>query len=449
MKLVIVGNGVAGTTCALAARERDPKADITLVGEESDYFYSRTALMYAFLDRMSRRDLEPYERDVYVRKRLRLLRDSAVDLDATAKVLRLKGGETLSFDKLVLATGAKPNLFPWKGLEREVELSTGESHLDSGVVHFVGLRDLDVCEALVPSTKNAVVVGGGLIGIELVECLLHHGVKVTFLVREPFFWPTSLCAEEAALVLEEMRRHGVDVRLGDELAQVDKGADGRVSRVVTARGETLSCQMLGLCVGVKPNVSAFQKMTTPPLIRRGFLVSPTLQTSLPGVFACGDCAEILSPGPGGDVNFEAPGRALNELIWYSAKRQGELVGHNLFGDELVYRPPLFFNSSKFFDMEYTTVGDVAAASRTNPSLFLLDPKGRASVRVVHNQSRVFGFNVLGARVDHDILGKWISEKRSLDECLERFREAQFDVEFGRIPFESFVRHHLRPKEVHS
>ncbi|MCA2961853.1 MAG: FAD-dependent oxidoreductase [Silvanigrellales bacterium] len=447
MKIVIVGNGVAGTTCALAARERDSKADITLVGEESDYFFSRTALMYAFLDRLSRRELEPYERGVYSKKRLRLVRDKAVDLDAVKQTLSLNGGEVLAFDRLVLATGSKANFFPWKGLEREMSAATGESHLASGVVHFVGLQDLDVCEALVPSTKRAVVVGGGLIGIELVECLLHHGVKVTFLVREPFFWPVSLCAEEAALVLEEMKRHGVDVRLGDELARVEKGPDGRVSKVETMRGETLFCEMLGLCVGVKPNVAAFQKMSTPPRTRRGFLVSPTLETSLPGVFACGDCAEILSAGPDGAVNFESPGQALNELIWYSAKRQGELVAQNLFGDALVYEPPLFFNSSKFFDMEYTTVGDVVAASRTNPSWFAVAPNGRASLRVVHAQNKVVGFNVLGARVDHGILAKWISEKRSVDECMERFKEAQYDVEFGRVPVESFARRELPPTEV--
>ena len=445
MKALIVGNGVAGVTCAFATRKRDPDASIVVIGNETSHFFSRTALMYAFMDKMKRRDLEPFEREVYTKQRIDLVQDTVVNMDSNRQTIELKGGRKYAYDRLVLATGAIPNLFPWSGLEREAQSHTGASDSSAGIVHFVSMNDLDACEALVPSTREAVVVGGGLIGIELVECLVHQGIKVTFLIREPFFWPMALCQQESQLIKEEMCRHGVTIICDDEIQKVCKDSHGRVSVLFTKKGLKIDCQMLGICVGVKPNVSSFGAMNSAPAIRRGFLVDQRLETSVKGIFAAGDCAEILIANSTGDVDFNNPGESINEQIWYSAKRQGAFVANSLFGDKAIYTPPLFFNSSKFFGIEYTTVGNVQKESHYNPSLFLTSTEGRhavqskhlATLRIVHKENQVLGFNVLGARVDHQVFEKWILERKSLDFCLAHLRNAQFDVEFGRIPFEKF------------
>jgi NADPH-dependent 2,4-dienoyl-CoA reductase/sulfur reductase-like enzyme len=445
LKTLIVGNGVAGVSCALEIRKRDPDAQITIVGKETTHFFSRTALMYAFMDRLKRRDLEPYERDVYTTQKIELVNDEVVNMDSDHRTVSLKSGKNISYDCLVLATGAIPQLFPWQGLEHEAQKQTGASDVAAGLVHFVSMNDLDACEALVPSTQQAVVVGGGLIGIELVECLVHQGIKVSFLIREPFFWPISLCAEEAQIVKSEMARHGVNVICDDEIQKVSKNSVGRICSVETKKGLTIPCQMLGVCAGVKPNVKSFVQMQSGPKVRRGFLVDQRLETSVKGVFAAGDCAEILLPNAQGEVNFESPGESFNELIWYSAKRQGEFVARSVFGDKATYAPPLFFNSSKFFEIEYTTVGNVQKESQHNPSLFLTTKRGRyglqssrpATLRIVYDSERVLGFNVLGARVDHTVFERWILERRSLDFCLINLKKAQFDGEFGRVPFEKF------------
>ena len=140
--LIIIGNGVAGITAALTARERDPQRRITVLDNESDYFFSRTALMYAYMDRLGRRDLEPNERHVYRNQRIELLRGRVVDLDATKRLLRLTNGEELRYDQLLLATGSVPNSLKVEGLDEVAQ----------GGVSFVSLQDLDRCEALTPST---------------------------------------------------------------------------------------------------------------------------------------------------------------------------------------------------------------------------------------------------------------------------------------------------------
>lgn len=419
MNVVVIGNGVAGVTCAMEVRKRDARAKIVVIGGETDYFFSRTALMYAYMDRMTRRDLEPFERGVYRKQRIDLVRGWVTDLDAERREVVVDGAKCMPYDRLVFAVGAKPNRFDWEGL----------SDAKDGVVHFVSMQDLDACERLTPTTERAVVVGGGLIGVELVECLVHHGVHVTFLIREPWYWPMALGREEADIVTAHLRAHGVDVRLGEQMTRVEADESGRVKAVRTDRGETLPCRMLGITTGVRPAIDSLRAFTRSPELSRGIVTNEYLETSLPGVFACGDCAEIRRPG-------KPP---LVELIWYSAKRQGALAARNLFGDRVAYEPPIFFNSSKFFEIEYTTVGDVMKLPDDTPSILLTHPTRPVSARIVHRDGAVVGFNLLGSRWDHELFQRWIAEHRDPEWALARLAEAQFDVEFGRAPLAAMTR----------
>ena len=416
MHIVIVGNGVAGITCALEARDRDPSARITVVSGETPYFFSRTALMYAFMDKMKRRDLEPHERDVWRKRNIGLVTDWVVDHDADKRELKLARGETLTYDSLVLALGATANKPDWEGL----------AEAKQGVVNFVSMQDLDACEALAPAAKRAVVVGGGLIGIELVECLMHHGIPTTFMIREPYYWPAALSREESQMVIAHMREQGVEV-LVEETVQRVESAGGRFSAVVTASGKRYAGDILGICVGVRSNLERLKTWKSAPASRRGIVVDDRFRTSIPAVFACGDCCEI-----------ERPGRPpLVETIWYSAKRHGALVARNLFGDDVPYAPPVFFNSSKFFHIEFTTVGDVEGAPAGTPTIFRHRAGTHVCQRIVHDGARVLGFNMLGSRWDHTVLTRWIEERRSASYVLRHLAEAQHDVEFGRVPLATF------------
>jgi NADPH-dependent 2,4-dienoyl-CoA reductase/sulfur reductase-like enzyme len=411
MHFVIIGNGVAGITAALTLRRRDPAARITVIGGESDYFFSRTALMYAYMDRLDLRDLEPYERKVYDEQKIDRIRGWVRDVDARTKSLRLDDGRAIAYDRLLLATGSVPNRLPWPGLETVKE----------GAVHFVSLQDLQECERLTPSTREAVVVGGGLIGIELVECLRHQGIHVTFLVREQWYWPVAFAREEGDLVTAHARRHGVDLRLEEEVAEVLADDKGRVRAVLTTHDAELPAQMLGIAIGVRPAIDWLAAVATPPSLGRGIQVSPDFRTSLDSVFAAGDCAEI------------APG--LVEQIWYSAKRQGELAARSMLGDSIAYQPPIFYNSAKFFDLEYTTLGNLLNLPSTARCYFHQVPGREVTIRIVENEGAVIGFNMIGSRWNHEYFEKWIRERRSLDEVLAQLHLAQFDVEFGRIPLE--------------
>lgn len=415
MRFLIIGNGVAGITAAMTLRQREPEAEITMISGESDYFFSRTALMYAYMDRMSLRDLEPFERKVYPKQNIRLLRDWVTDLDAHSRTLRFKSGQSLTYDRLLLAVGSLANLPAWAGLPNARE----------GVVHFVTLQDLEKCERLTNSTREAVVVGGGLIGVELVECLRFHGKKVTFLVRSPWYWPAALGKEESEMVTDHIRRHGVDVRLHEEVAEVLVSDDGRVRGFRTQSGAEFPCQMLGIAIGVHPAVEWLRQVATPPHMQRGIVISPSFQTSLENVWAAGDCAE-----------FEHNGEWTVEQIWYTAKRQGELAARAMLGDDINYESPIFYNSAMFFEIEYTTSGKVNDAPSGATSFFCRIPGKETSVRIVEHEGAVVGLNMLGSRWDHTVFERWIAERRTMDYVVEHLAEAQFDVEFGRADLTS-------------
>lgn len=405
MHYVIIGNGVAGITAAFTLRKRDPHAQITVLGGESEYFISRTALMYVFMDRMNRRDLEPFERRKYTENNITLRRVWVTACNAATRTLRLADGSSLIYDKLLLATGSEPNPAPWPGT----------ANAATGILHFVSLQDLAKWEHLLPTTRRAVVAGGGLIGVELVECLLHHGIEVDFLVREAWYWPMALAPEEGEIIANHLRRHGVRLHLGDEIAEVVANPSRQLTAVRTAQGRELPCQALGVCIGVRPAIDWLRNTQPPPALNRGVRIQSNFRTSLPNVWAAGDCAEL----PSGHV----------EQLWYSAKRQGELAALSMLGEPVHYTPPLFYNSAKFFDIEYTTVG-VAGPE----SFFRRLPGKDVSIRIMHEtDGTVTGFNMLGSRWDHQWFETWIAERRTLPYVLKNLRQAQFDVEFGRFP----------------
>ena len=214
MLYVIIGNGVAGITAAHTIRERDRSAQITLISGESDYFFSRTALMYAFMDRMTLRDLEPLERKIYDKQKFNRIRAWVKNLDADTRTLTLDTGQTLQYDALLLATGSLANQLTIPGAES----------VKQGLVNFVTLQDLANCEKWTKLGGKAAVAGGGLIGIELVECLTHHGMQVDFFVRDPWYWPAALDKEEAAMVTAHIRHHGVTVHLEETLSEIKADA---------------------------------------------------------------------------------------------------------------------------------------------------------------------------------------------------------------------------------
>jgi NAD(P)H-nitrite reductase large subunit len=410
MSIVIIGNGVAGVTAARTIRKLDPQVGITIVSGESDHHWSRPALMYIYMGHMRFKDTKPYQDHFWKKNRIDLVRGWVTRIDTESKQLELDGARSLGYDQLILAIGSKANKFGWPGQDLR------------RVGGMVSLQDLAAIESASPGLRHAAIVGGGLIGVELAEMFHSRGIEVSFLVRENNYWTNVLPAEEAALVSQVIRDEHIDLRLGAELREIVDDGSGQACAIVDGSGEHTPVGFVGLTAGVRPNIAICAG--TGIETGRGILVDRGLATNVDGVYAVGDCAEIVTEGDA---------RNIIQAVWYTGRMQGEVVGRAVLGLDAHYDPGVWFNSAKFFDLEYQVYGTVPGEQSPDQeeSVYWQADDGRRSCRIVLRGDKVIGFNLLGIRFRHRVCERWIQEERSLDDVLKNLKEACFDPELYR------------------
>ena len=412
MHLVIIGNGITGVTCALAVRRLQPEARITLVSGESAHHYSRTALMYVYMGHLRYQDIKPYGDWFWDENRLALVHATATALNTAEKLLTIDDGTTLAYDQLLLATGSESKLAGWPGQQL------------AGVQGLYGLPDLEAMARDTHGISRGVVVGGGLIGVELAEMLHTRGIEPMVLVRDARYWGSVLPPEEANLVDRQFRENHVAVRYSTELREILGDAHGRVRAVVTTAGEEIACQWVGLATGVTPNLTLAK--TSAVETDKGILVDAFLRTSVAGVFAAGDCAQHRQAGAG-----EVP----IEQLWYTGRMQGETVAHTICGQPTAYRRGIWFNSAKFFNLEYQTYGHAPASPTPGLSSFYWEhASARTALRIYFRAEAphaVVGFNAMGLRLRHAVCEQWIRDQVPAGAVLAHLGAANFDPEFSR------------------
>ena len=371
--------------------------------------------MYIYMGHMGYAQTKPYPDSFWADNRIELIRGWVSLVEASTRTLRFEGGRTLRYDQLLIATGSRPNRFDWPG--QELQRVSG----------MYSLQDLARLEAASPSLRRGAVVGGGLIGVELAEMMHSRGIGVTMLVRESSYWNGGLPAEESRIVTEVIREQGIDLRLSTELVQIEADDHGRACAVLDSTGSRTEVGFVGLCAGVSPNVAFLEGSGIE--VGRGVRVDCQLRSSTAHVFAAGDCAEVVR-------STDQAGQVV--AVWYTGRKMGETVAANILGQEQRYEPGVWFNSAKFFDLEYQVYGEVPAETAgvepdTAPSssLFWMADDRRHSVRIVHRNGRVVGFSLLGIRYRHRVCERWIEEQRSIDEVLAQLKDAHFDPELQR------------------
>lgn len=409
MHIAIIGNGIAGISAARHLRKLSDHR-ITVISGETDYFFSRTALMYVYMGHMRWDDIEPYEDWFWKKNRIDLKQAWVEKVDTKGKQLKFADGEKMAFDKLIIASGSKPNKFGWPGQDLD------------GVHGLYSRQDLDALERhSEKGIHQAVIVGGGLIGIELAEMLHSRHIPVTFLVRENKYWNAVLPDEESAMITRHIREHGIDLRLETELKEIWSDQNETAQMVVTSTGEKIKCNYVGLTAGVSPNIEFLRFGDIE--IKRGILVDEHLQTNIPDIYAIGDCAELRNP---------REGRRGIEAIWYTGRMMGETVAYNIVGKKIAYNPGIWFNSAKFLDIEYQVYGNINTRPPENhTSIYWEHSDGRKAIRIVYdNQTlEVLGFNLMGVRYRHEVCEKWLKEKTHIEEVLKNLGIANFDPEF--------------------
>lgn len=407
-KIVIIGNGVSGITAARHIRKHSDH-DVTVVSSETPYFYSRTALMYVYMGHMTFEHIKPYEDNFWKKNRINLIFDHAEKIDEAGRSVQLHSGKKVNYDSLIIATGSRSNAVRVPGED------------SNGVQALYSYQDLQRLQVNTLNTSRAVITGGGLIGVEMAEMLRTRNINVTMLVRESAFWSNVLPRQEAEMISRHVASHGVELLHNQELGEIIPDAKGRVKAVRTKEGREIECGFAGIAVGVHPNTELAQ--TSSIKIDKGILVNEFLETSSPDIYAIGDCAERPNA---------LAGRKNIEQVWYTARMMGETVAQTVCGERTPYEPGPWFNSAKFFDIEFQTYGNVDnEPGPGQEDLYWEHPAGKKALHMVwQTQSNIFlGINSFGIRLRHELFDRWLRDKRTVQYVVEHLAEANFDPEF--------------------
>jgi 3-phenylpropionate/trans-cinnamate dioxygenase ferredoxin reductase subunit len=355
MTVVIVGGGLAAAQVAIQLRQRRFPGPITLLSAEPDAPYWKPPLSKSVLQGTEDAASTLIRHDEFwARRKIDLRLDTEVaDLDPAAKRITTSTGETFAYEHAVLATGASPVIPPLPGLGL------------AGVHVLRSLRDaLALRESCRPGTRVA-VLGGGFIGLEAAAALSARGAQVSVIEREPRLLARVAAPEISACLLALHQSHGVRVILG--AAALRATGAGRVSAVELDNGETMSCDLLLVCVGIRPETRLAARAGLP--CEDGILTDAALRTADPGIFAVGDCARFPS---------RRYGRLLRLESIQNATDGAAAVAGAIAGEDVAYDPLPMISSMQFgHSLDFVGIGqggDETRVTRQGKELILLQSR---------------------------------------------------------------------------
>lgn len=396
-RYMIIGAGVAGLTAAEVIRRNDPSGEVTLVNDDPHGHYSRPGLGYYLNRTVPERQL--FHRSAREIRELRLNyvygRADALSLDSHRVILQ--DGRRLAYDRLLLATGARatPPDFPGSELNGLVKLDT--------------LEDARHILKLVRRARPAVVIGGGITALELVEGLHAHGMCVHYFLRGDRFWAKLLDETESRLVEGRLAAEGIRLHYRTQIARA-LGKRGNLDAVETQADEVIPCRVLGVAMGVCPKTELAQEAGL--ATDRGVLVNEYLETSAADVFAAGDVAQVRD---------SCTGQHVVETLWPTARKHGELAGANMAGTRTAYVRELSFNVARVAGLITSMIGSVECGR--DPAVLTVTRGGNASRSA--DMGEISRVRILvGERA---IVGALVMGDQALSRPLEHMIRAQADV----------------------
>jgi 3-phenylpropionate/trans-cinnamate dioxygenase ferredoxin reductase subunit len=329
---LLVGGGMASGHCASELRRRGAEGSILLVGREPEPPYERPPISKDYLRaEAGREDAYIQPPSWYEENGVELLTArNVMGFDTEARMVKIQGGEEVAFDKALLATGAMVNILRVEGAENE------------GIHYLRAFGNADAIRADAEGAEHVVLIGGSYIGCEVAASLTARGTKCTIIGMEDVALSRTFGGDAGRWFQEQLEAHGVSFHGGETLSAFE--GDGRVRAVVTESGLAIECDAVVVGAGVRPDAMLAQRAGF-EVGDGGITCDARLQTSVPGIYAAGDCCSYESV---------VHGRRLHVEHWDVAMQQGIHVAGNMLGDEADYEvvPYFFSDLADWASLEY-------------------------------------------------------------------------------------------------
>jgi len=334
-KYLIIGNSAGGIGAVEAIRKVDNEGTIAVLSDESYHTYSRPLISYFLADEIAYDKMFYRRSDFYEKRKVEaILGKKAVKIDFDDKAIVLEDGSQVGFESLLLSTGGEPFVPKIAGMET-YDYSTFTTLNDA-----LKLRDkLDN-----GSIKSAVILGGGLIGLKAAEGLFARGINITVVELANRILSPVLDETAAGLIQKVIEQKGIKVLPNHTIAEI-VGENGKVNGVLLDKGERIDCDTVIVAIGVRPRIELVKD--TPIKINRGIVVDKNMRTTVPNIYACGDCAEVY--------DFILDNYRLTPL-WPTAHVGGRIAGFNMAGVEKEYVWGTGMNSVDFFGFPVISAG---------------------------------------------------------------------------------------------
>ncbi len=364
-RYVVIGSGVAGLSAAETILQQDPSGYLTIVSEDPDGYYSRPGLAYYLNRTIPEKQLFPRQGSFLYEMIPNRVQARVAQIFPEQHKVVLGDGRQLAFDRLLLATGSRSMPADFAGSDVQ------------GVVSLYSLEDVRSMLKLVKHAKTVMVVGGGIIAMELAEGLAANGLQVDYFLRGDRFWSKILDQAESRLVERGLEQMGIRIHHQTQVAQT-LSKQGVLTGVVTKTGEVFPCQILGVATGVLPQIELAVQAGL--ATDRGILVNEYLESNIADIFAAGDAARVCD---------SRTGEAWLETLWRNARRQGTIAGANMTDGRQVCEREATLNAVRIGDIITSTIGAVERMGDTDISMFVSSDKKiwemyRHRVDMAHN-----------------------------------------------------------------
>lgn len=327
--IIIIGNGAAGISAAEEIRNHNKEVRITMITDEHTVAYYRPMLSEYISEEEIPKRFFLHTEEWYQEQSIDLIRDIVNEIDPDAQLIVLSSGDKLNYSRLILATGSYNFIPPTDGAQKE------------NVKSLRTFEDANEIKKLVQTYKRIVILGGGLLGLELGWQLIKLNCDVTVVEMMDRLLPRQLDLEASQIFEEKVLETGIKIIKGVQTKAL-RGVE-KVTSIELSDDTQLLCDLVFYSIGVRAQtkLAVEAKLNT----NRGILVNEYMQTSNPAIFAAGDCAEY---------------EGINYAIWPEAIAQGRIAGKNAIGIDDIYTNVIPFNIYSGMNMRLFSIGDVGS-----------------------------------------------------------------------------------------